>query len=189
VGRNYYPVEKLDEFVAIAARGLGAGGGIGMVKLCFEDVGRTTNADSLFAEYRRRMAELRRRHPDLTVVHVTMPLTEVENWKGYLAKKLRGQPLEVEANAVRNRYNALLRQAYAGVEPVFDLARLESTLPDGRRTFARRGRDTVYVLAPQYTHDGGHLNPAARRMVAEQLLIMLARLELPAGPGPAVSGS
>lgn len=183
VGRNAYPVEKMDDFLAVSTRGLGAAGGIGMVKLCFEDVGPTTNADSLFAEYRKRMEVLRARHPGLTIVHLTMPLTVVENWRGYLMKKLRGAPLEVESNAVRNRYNALLLQTYQGREPVFDLARLESTLPDGRRTFARRGSDTVYVLAPRYTEDGGHLNADARRMVAEQLLITLAGLE----PSPAVA--
>jgi hypothetical protein len=151
-------------------------------------VGPDTDAGALFGEYRKRMAELRALHPGLTIVHFTMPLKEPENWKGYVRKKLRGEPLEVESNAVRNRYNALLRQAYEGTEPIFDVARLESTLPDGRRTFSRRGADTVYVLAPLHTDDGGHLNAAARRMVAEQLLILLARLEAPA-PAAAASSS
>ena len=188
IGRNSYPLEKLEDFAAVSHRGFGADGGIGMVKLCFEDVGPDTDAGALFGEYRKRMAELRARHPGLTIVHFTMPLKEPENWKGYVRKKLRGEPLEVESNAVRNRYNALLRQAYEGTEPIFDVARLESTLPDGRRTFSRRGADTVYVLAPLHTDDGGHLNAAARRMVAEQLLILLARLEAPA-PAAAASSS
>jgi hypothetical protein len=69
-----------------------------------------------------------------------------------------------------------MREAYAGRAPVFDLAVLESTRPDGSRVSYTQGADTVYTLAPEYTNDGGHLNEAAKRMVAEQLLIFLARL-------------
>ena len=81
-----------------------------------------------------------------------------------------------DVNAIRNRYSTLMLAAYSGRAPVFDLATLESTRPDGSRSFFTRGADTAYTLAEEYTSDGGHLNEAARRMVAEQLLIFLARL-------------
>lgn len=177
VGRNFFPLEKMDEFVQVSSR---LGGGVAMVKLCFVDVEPDTDVQALFGEYQRRMSELRSRYPDLTIVHFTIPLTDPENWKGYLKKKILGRPTERDRNWVRNRYNAMLLQAYEGREPVFDIARLESTLPDGGRAYFRRGADSVYVLAEQYTTDGGHLTPAARRMVAEQFLIMLARLGAPA---------
>jgi hypothetical protein len=183
VGRNYFPFEKIDEFASLSGAGFGAEGGVAMVKLCFVDIESGIGADSLFAEYQRRMAGLRAEHPGLTIVHFTMPLTVIEGTKGYLIRKLRRQPTSREHNLVRNRYNDLLRAEYEGREPVFDIARLESTLPSGERVYFRDGADTVYVLAEQYTDDGAHLNAASRRMVAEQLLIMLARLPQPA-PAP-----
>jgi len=34
----------------------------------------------------------------------------------------------------------------------------------------------VFIMLPQYTTDGGHLNEEGRKIVAEQLLIVLAEL-------------
>lgn len=184
VGRNFFPLEKMDEFVQVASH-IGTPGGVAMVKLCFVDVEPDSDPQALFDDYRRRMDDLRTRHPGLTIVHFTMPLTTVENWKGNLKKTVLGRPTERGRSRVRNRYNQLLLQAYEGREPVFDIARLESTLPDGGRTFFRSGADTVFVLAEEHTNDGGHLTPAARRMVAEQFLIMLARLPQAASGAPA----
>jgi lysophospholipase L1-like esterase len=70
----------------------------------------------------------------------------------------------------------LLRKNYEGKEPVFDLARIESTRPDGtRETFTQDGK-TYYALVPAYTKDGGHLNKLGRKKVAEQLLLLLVSL-------------
>jgi hypothetical protein len=53
---------------------------------------------------------------------------------------------------------------------------VESTYPDGRReTCAHKGK-TCYSLVPEYTYDGGHLNETGRKKAAEQLLILLAKL-------------
>jgi hypothetical protein len=147
-----------------------------MVKLCYVDVAADTDPQALFDSYRQRMAELSALLPRLTIVHFTMPVTTVESTRGYWKSKLLGRPTVRDRNAIRNRYNVLIRAAYAGREPVFDLAALESTHPDGSRAFFRRGADSVFTLAPEYTDDGDHLAGAARRMVAEQFLIFLARL-------------
>lgn len=176
VGRNDYPIEKFDDFVSVASNGFGRDGGIAMVKLCYTDVHKDTDAQALFADYQKRVAALRAKNPSLTIVHFTMPLTGIENWKGRLMATLKGNVTQRERNVVRNRYNDLMRAAYEGKEPLFDLARMESTLPDGRRVFFQAGRESVPMIAPEYTDDGGHLNAGARRAVAEQLLIMLANL-------------
>ncbi len=58
---------------------------------------------------------------------------------------------------------------YVG-QPIFDLARHESTRPDGtRETFAVGGR-VAYALAPVYTDDGGHLNGVGRRVMASHMV-------------------
>ena len=175
VGRNEHPIEKLDDFVALASAGFGSEGGFAMVKLCYVDAHRHTDPGALFGEYQRRIATLQARNPALRIVHVTMPLTIVENWKGRLMATVRGFVTQRERNIVRHRYNELLRAAYVGKEPVFDLARLETMRPDGTpASFGSDGR-RIPMLATELTDDGGHLNAQARRLVAEQLLISLAR--------------
>ena len=42
-------------------------------------------------------------------------------------------------------------------------------------TFTKDG-ENYYSLVPDYTDDGGHLNEKGRKIVAEQLLILLANL-------------
>ena len=80
-------------------------------------------------------------------------------------------------NIKRNELNRLIVQEYGGKEPLFDIALIESTLPDGRRTiFSADGKD-YYYLSDEYTNDGGHLNEQAQKYVAEQLLITMSRLE------------
>jgi len=176
IGRNRYPQEKLDDFVAVMDSAFRGGPGIAVLKLCFADIMPDTDPQALFAAYQLGMAELARRHPSLIRVHVTMPLMVAEGPRGYWKKRLLGRFSERDRNAIMNRYNALLRAAYQGREPFFDLAELESTYPDGRRSFFMRGADTVYTLVPDYTNDGGHLSAGARQVVAEQFLILLAKL-------------
>jgi hypothetical protein len=176
VGRNQFPEEKEVEFAAIADSAFSATPGIGMVKFCYVDVRTDTDPQALFEAYQRRMAELAARRPGLTLVHLTMPLTTWSiTWKGRV-KKLLGRTTAPDLNPVRNRFNALMREVYSGRAPLFDLATLESTRLDGSRAYYTQGSDTVYTLTPEYTNDGGHLNEASRRMIAEQLLIFLARL-------------
>ena len=179
VGRNDFPIEKFDDFATLASSGFGPDGGVAMLKLCYIDIHTHTDAEDLFAQYQRRVERLRAANPSLTIVHFTSPLTTIENWKGQLRARLTGNNTQRDRNVVRHRYNELMRRAYEGREPLFDIARLEARLPDGRSVFYRAGDQDVPLLAPQYTDDGGHLNAAARRMVAEQLLVMLARLDPP----------
>lgn len=175
VGRNDHPLEKIEDFAAVVAA-MGPEPGIAMLKLCYADIHRHTDVDQLFATYRRRVDDLRSRLPALTIVHSTVPLTIVENWKGRLRATLTGAATERQRNAVRQRYNDLMRTAFATREPLFDIARLEATLPDGGRTLFAIAGASAERLAAEYTDDGGHLNARGRRMVAEQLLILLARL-------------
>jgi hypothetical protein len=59
---------------------------------------------------------------------------------------------------------------------IIDIAKIESTYPDGTRcSFSIDGK-TYYSMAPEYTSDGGHLYEIGRKKVAEQLLIFLANL-------------
>ncbi len=151
------------------------------MKLCYVDIGPDTDAAALFARYQGALDALRQKHPRTTFVHVTVPLAAVQRGPKAWAKRLLGRPVYGTAdNARREEYNALLRAAYGGREPVFDLAALESTRPDGsRETFEHDGRQ-VPALVPEYTDDGGHLNGPAAERVARQLVALLASVPVPA---------
>jgi lysophospholipase L1-like esterase len=97
--------------------------------------------------------------------------------KGYVKKIIGRYDTKREGNIKRNQFNTMLKAEYEGKEPIFDLAGIESTYPDGKNeTFEKDGR-TYYALAPLYTNDGGHLNKTGRKVVAEKLLYFLASLK------------
>src|SRR6185437_6302983 len=139
-----------------------------------------TDAPALFARYQETIAELRARNPQTTFVHVTLPLTTAQTgWKA-LAKRLLGRaPYGTIENVRREQYNALLRRAYAGREPLFDLARVESTAPDGTLVTVAWEGSTAPAMARDYTDDGGHLNARGRDLAARELVRVLAAAARP----------
>jgi hypothetical protein len=176
VGENRHPLKKLEDF----ERRLGAGPApldAALVKFCYLDIDGGTDAAALFARYQASLAALRARHPRTAFVHVTAPLTEVQGGvKGWVKRLLGRAPYGALENQRRAEYNALLRKAYAGREPVFDLARLESTAPGGAEVRGEWAGKPYPVLAAAWTDDGHHLNAAGRRHAARELLALLAAL-------------
>ncbi len=177
VERNGEPLRKLANFAA--AVGEGSRYDIALVKFCYVDVNGATDAQALFARYRSAIGELRKRNPRTTFVHVTLPLTTVQTGMKALAKRALGrEPSGTVENVRREQYNALLRRAYAGREPLFDLARLESTAPDGTAVRVSWESEVAPALSPAWTDDGGHLNEAGRRRAARELIRVLAAAPL-----------
>lgn len=176
VGKNGDPASKTASFLAALDAGMGSQGGIAMYKYCYVDAGADTDVSKMFAQYKAASDLIRAKYPQLTLVHITMPLTVDAGFLKAFVKFLLRRPNERQLQLKRNEFNELLRKEYGGREPIFDLATLESTRLDGRRVFFESGGYRVYSLAPEFTGDGGHLNELGRRIVAEQLLITLARL-------------
>lgn len=174
LGANGDPAGKIQAFT----KAVDAGGpaDVAMMKLCYVDFRAGTDPAAIFAAYQAAVAELRKRHPGTAFVHLTTPLTTIQGgWKP-LVKRLLGRETSYAENARREAFNALLRAAYAGKEPLFDLARLESTRADGSaETVAWNGKQ-LPVLAAAYTDDGGHLNAAGQDRVARAFVSFLAGL-------------
>lgn len=181
VAENRNPVGKLQAFAeAMAPRS--AGVEIALLKFCYLDFTPGTDAKALFERYRSTVDGLRARNPGTTFVHVTAPLTDVEKGAKAFAKRLLGRaPYGFAENLRREEYNALLRQAYGGYEPIFDLARVESTAPDGSAVLAEWQGKTIPAMAAAYTDDGGHLNANGRMRAARELVSVLAAI--PDRPG------
>ena len=176
IGENRDPESKDKAFAAALQEGLGGDGGIVLHKYCFVDIDQSTDVPQLFQTYRRGVDELRTQHPELKIVHVTVPLTTVEPTLKAWIKNLLGRSTERDAAVKRDQFNRLMRDTYQGSEPIFDIAEVESTAPDGSRTFFTHDNDKVYTLSPEYTTDGGHLNELGRRAAAERLLGVLSRI-------------
>ena len=176
IGKNMDPFSKYDAFKGFLDNGIGKRTDIAFMKLCYLDVSAETDVAVTFHGYKQVMKYLQEAYPGTIFVHVTVPLlstdtgikSRVMRWIG------RNDPTEY-ANYNRNRYNDLMEE-YRGREPIFDLARIESTLPDNsRQIFTYKGKK-YYTMNPAYTTDGGHLNVEGRKVVARELLALLATL-------------
>jgi len=181
VGHNTDPASKLNDFSKFLEQGIGNKVDIAFLKFCYVDITEETDVRKLFNSYRETHAFLKRRHPSTTFVHFTVPLTsnqsDIKTMAKNVIKKILGRPVRsYKDNIRRNQFNDMLRKEYEGREPLFDVAMIESTLPDGKKVINSENGITFYSLAPEYTDDGGHLNKKGRRIVAQQLLHFLAGL-------------
>jgi hypothetical protein len=69
-----------------------------------------------------------------------------------------------------------MRAAFAGHEPLFDIARVETVGPGGARGAFVSDGQTIETMAFENTQDGGHLNARGQRIVASELLNVLAKV-------------
>jgi hypothetical protein len=177
LGKNGEPLGKLAAFRRMVDTTLAGRLDVALVKICYVDLARDAGVDpdSLFAAYRKTLSDLEAAHPGLLVIPVTSPLTtssfgargRLDLLKGAL-KRWLGRP---DDNARRAVFNAHMREAFRD-RPIFDIAAIESTRPDGTRV--RYGKDSIEALAPEYSLDGGHLNGFGRKVAARALLRVLA---------------
>ena len=173
IGTNEDPDSKNADFVKVLDARPTRDSAIVLMKYCYIDVNAATDIDSVFRGYRTLVAEVKARHPDVTFVHVTMPLTVDAAGPKAAIKRVLGRTTARELNQKRSRFNSLLREEFAG-EPIFDLAALEATRTDGSTERVTVDGEPVFALSSAYTTDGGHLNEIAEREFAGRLLDVLA---------------
>ena len=178
VGSNTDPVSKIESFTNIMDVGVGNKVDIAFFKFCYVDVTRDSDPQKILDRYRAAIEDMEDRYPQTRFLHVSAPIRSVPKGAKRTLKQsvklLIGKPGVLDDNMMRLRYNKLLNDAYFETGSVFDLALIESLRPGGLRCYADKGTERVYVMAPEYTEDGGHLNRLGRKKVAEQLLIILA---------------
>lgn len=176
VAKNGDPLLKLQSFEQAMGQ-QPAGVDVALVKFCYVDISADTDAKALFARYRATMDSLKTKHPGTTFMHVTAPLTIAQSGLKASLKNLIGRvPYGVIENQRREEFNSLIRQTYQGKEPIFDLARIESTAPDGSAVAVEWKGSLSPAMAREYTDDGGHLNAAGRLRAARELISALAAL-------------
>jgi hypothetical protein len=175
IAENEHPLKKLESFTH-DLDSKKAKVDTAFMKFCFVDFTPTTDAKALFEHYHETIEKLKAQHPGTTFIHVTTPLHIVEGGPKARVKYWLGiAPLYgTLENLHRDEYNALLRKTYQGREPIFDLARIESTRPDGSLESVKWQGKTIPVLVPEYTTDGGHLNDLGKEVAARELISVLA---------------
>jgi len=176
VGVNGDADSKLAAFTGLLQRPERPPYDVALLKFCYEDLDHDAKGrDGLLDRYAARMGMLQASRPDVRLLHVTSPLrADPPGWKTRL-KRLLGRATDEDAdNVVRNAYNTGLRTRFGG-PALFDLAAVESTLPDGSRSSFGATAGPVYTLAGAYTTDGGHLNDMGRRRAAAAFLHTLAQ--------------
>lgn len=180
VGTNRDPDSKIRGFEDLLSTGAGQRLDIAFFKFCYVDIGADTDVNGLFDRYTQSLDRLRRRFPNITFAHVTAPLTVPLSGLKWTIKRILGEPAwGYRQNGNREKYNDLLRSRFGPSGLVFDLARLESTRPDGVvESYRWRGQANP-SLARCYTADEGHLAEFGRRIVAREMLVWLATIASP----------
>ena len=177
VGKNEDPRSKCEDFADIMDKKIAEKADIAFFKFCYVDVVPNTDVNKLFSSYKETLSSLKEKYPKVTFVHVTVPLTAAQTGPKAFIKKIIGRPIGgYEDNIKREQFNTLIIKEYEGKDPIFDLARIESTAPDGSRAVFEKDGKTFPRMVPAYTDDGGHLNEQGRKVVAEQFLIFLSKL-------------
>jgi hypothetical protein len=145
-----------------------------LLKYCYVDINSPRDSSRMFEAYRDTVEAIEFEHPDVTVVHATIPLTTVEGAFKSGAMQFAGRPTRREAAIARHRYNELVRAEFAATGPIFDLAKVEATQPDGTLAGFTAGGCIIETLASHNTDDGSHLNVRCQRAAAESLLDVLS---------------
>ena len=165
-GQNGDPLGKIRDFVSTS--GSFANLDVAMLKICYVDLSRNSDATALAKAYTDAIKELQRAHPSTRFVAMTQPLTAVPSGaKAWVKSLVRGGSPELADNAKRQEFNEFLRREF-DKNHLFDIAALEAekaTNDDGKE---------IEVMRPSLTSDGGHLNEAGQRLVGAAFIKFLA---------------
>jgi hypothetical protein len=177
LGQNEAPLTKVSDFEQVM-EAVGPRVDVAFYKFCYVDIDAATDVDALFEAYRASLERVQAKFPSVTVVAVTAPLTTVQTGpKAWLKNAFGGGAWGEKENVKRHAFNEKVREAFRG-KPLFDVARVEAVRPDGTTQSFTRGGVAVPALVPEYTEDGGHLNAVGRKVVAAELVRVLAAVPM-----------
>lgn len=175
-GKNYFPKTKIDSFTKkIRELNNESIPDVAFMKFCYVDVKPDTDVNELFKYYQEKISVIKKENPEMTLIHFTVPLVTRSNTVKSKIKRLLGMDKYSDAsNIKKNEFNNLLTQSFHG-EPVFDIARVESTHKDGSREQFTEDGKVYYRMSSEYTTDGGHLNDLGQYVVATEMIKFLGK--------------
>lgn len=174
-GKNTQPKTKIDSFVSkIQELGSDYVPDIAFMKFCYIDFLQETDVDAVFTYYKKNLIMLKNKRPDIKFVHFTAPLMKRSDDFKVKIMRLIGRDHWIDVtNVKRAKFNELLLKTFSN-DPVFDIAKIESTHLDGSRQEFLYKEQTYNSMVPEYTDDGGHLNILGQRVVAKEFIHFLA---------------
>ncbi|WP_448258207.1 hypothetical protein [Microbacterium aurum] len=174
VGLNGDPQSKLDAFAEVIDGGMGASVDAALLKFCYVDVTAATDVPALLDAYTQTLAQLQARHPDVTFLYATVPLTAARDLKATVKSWLgRDEGMGPEDNIARQQFNSALRDRFGGTGLLFDIAAVEAGIDQGVAPSAQGGNG-YYVLHDSFAADPGHLNDAGARAAASEFVRVVA---------------
>lgn len=190
IGKNRQINSKFKDFEDILTNGNGNNFDVAFMKSCYVDITEDTDIKSMFASYQETMNRIKTARPDIKIIHFTVPVETKKIPFGHWMRIFRSAGWSYrlvmvknfakmwrnEANINRQRYNDMILKEFKDKEPVFDIAKYESTNPDGKRESHSKNGETYYSMVPGYSDDGGHLNEVGRKIIAERLLLYLIKI-------------
>jgi len=175
VGSNRDPKFKIDDFCKTLENGLGNKVDIAGFKFCYVDIESGSDVKGIFAHYKKKMDEIAGKYPKVKIVHFTVPIKSLQSGVKGMIKKLLGKDIGLKDNMTRQEFNELLIKEYKD-QSLFDLAKAESTYPNGKREFTEVNDQNIYTMIPAFTNDGGHLSKKGKLAIGSEFLIFLAEL-------------
>jgi hypothetical protein len=175
VGENGNSFGKIDDFVSMVKAIPTETNAIAFFKLCYVDVLDRTDVEELFSYYKKEMLNLKDSVGHIRIVLFTVPLTTIQKgWKPVVKKILGRESTDPLDNIKRQAFNEMLLKEMSGEFAVFDLARVESTLPGGEISSFKSNGKVYPCLSQVYASDNGHLNEFGSKVVAYNLLAFLS---------------
>ena len=174
-GSNRDPKLKIDDFFKTIENGLGDKVDIAGFKFCYVDIESSSDVKGIFAHYKKKMDEITVKYPKVKIVHFTVPIKSLQSGVKGMIKKLLGKDIGLKDNITRQEFNELLIKEYKD-QSLFDLAKAESTYPNGKREFTEENDQNIYTMIPAFTNDGGHLSKKGKLAIGSEFLIFLAEL-------------
>lgn len=165
VGRNGQPFEKIEEFDRILRSGVADQIDVAVLKFCYADIREGTNDPvEVFEEYKRTLAALESRYPDVVFIHATEPIVQAENSNG-----------DGPNNIPRAVFNELMRNEYGDTGRLWDVAAIQATTLDGRVVQGTYQGQTYHALNPEFASgDGRHIAGPGLKALAGPLLELIA---------------
>jgi len=178
VGVNREPLTKIAAFRHVLTAKHRPALDVALLKFCYVDIETQAQAETLWDHYQRAIEQLSTDQPGVQLVHCTVPLRSLPAGPyAWLRRALGHRHPSIAGNRARDWFNRQLRARFGSGHQLFDLAAVQSRHPDGRPCELKDGGSTVPSLAPDWTYDGGHLNPPGRTMVAAAFLEFLRTLQ------------
>lgn len=182
IGTNGDPLGKIADFQTYVSQVSKAGIDIAILKLCYVDFETSTDVKKVFAAYSSAMERLEAQYPDITFIYTTTPLTakgspanavNANNVHGLADASQSGMPIE----AVREKYNALVRDRYRDTGRLFDIAALEASVDDGKVMAQEYKGDLHYAMNPELADtDREHLNSTGSKRLGKKLLELIGHV-------------